>query len=107
MHESLCSRGIASSRGPPCLDRKKLYASYAAGDNQRMREMCGLLLPQFTFNNFSVYQLDLRMTFCASLSDIVPGYDDAGSVCGRIECAVWHVAQFGATIRPFFNNPSP
>ena len=33
--------------------------------------------------------------------------EDAGSVCGRIECAVWQEAQFGATISPFLNRASP
>jgi len=33
--------------------------------------------------------------------------DDSAFVCGRIECAVWHEAQLGATTSPFRSSASP
>ena len=33
--------------------------------------------------------------------------DDLASVCGRIECAVWHDTHVAATLRPLFIRASP
>jgi hypothetical protein len=33
--------------------------------------------------------------------------DEAGSVCGRIECGVWQEAQVAETMSPFLSRPSP
>ena len=33
--------------------------------------------------------------------------EERGSVCGRMLWAVWHEAQFAATISPFLSRPSP
>jgi len=45
---------------------------------------------------------------CVQVRAMLPrAIEEAGSVWGRMLCALWHEAQLGATTRPFFSRPSP
>ena len=67
----------------------------------------GLFFPKLAANGLAVYQFDIGVALGAGGGDIAPVMEELGSVCGRIECAVWHEAQLAATISPFFSKPSP
>jgi len=71
------------------------------------REDVGLFFPQLATNDLAMDGLDLRMALRAGGAMFLRLIEEAGSVCGNMECAVWQVAQFGATDRPFFNSASP
>ena len=82
-------------------DLVRLVAVRAGGQD------VGLFFPKLSTNNLAVDRFDLGWHLVQVAAMFRRLIEEAGSVCGKIECAVWQVAQVGATASPFFSNASP